>query len=111
MDAFVVSLLIAVNVMINVGGTFLLKFAATSGNVATGIMGCACYVFAAALFVLVVKEQPLSLIAVVTSMLALLASVAIGVLVFKEAIAPIHMIGIALALGAVVLISLPVKTG
>lgn len=111
MDAFVLSLLIAANVLINLGGVFLLKFAAVNGHVIAGIMGCTCYVFAAALYVLIVKEQPLSQVAVITSVLSMLAAVAIGALVFNETISSTHTVAIALALVAVVLIALPVKSG
>jgi len=110
MDTLLTSSLILMNVMINVGGTYLLKQAAASGNPICGILGCVCYVLAAALFVSVVKEQPLALVAVSTSVLSLAASIMIGVFVFKESLSWIAILGVVLALISVVLISLPVGT-
>lgn len=107
MNVWIVSSLVAANVLINVTGTVLIKHAAVNANPIAAIAGVACYSMAASLFVAMAAEQPLHWLAVTTSVLSLVAISLIGVLVYDENLAPLHLAGIAFALIAVALISTP----
>jgi len=110
MNNITLTFLLMLNVFINVGGTFLLKQAAVSANAMMVALGCGCYVFGAAVFVVLLQNQSLAVMGVVTSIMGLVSVVLIGVLVFGETLNLVQWLGIACASVAVVLISFPPLT-
>lgn len=95
---------------INVAGNTLLKYAGESGTVAAATVGCACYCAGAAGFLFLAKLNGLAVTAVATALMSLLATVAVGMLFFGESLSERQIVGIGLAVLAVILVSLPTSS-
>ena len=100
--------LLIINVMLNIGGTYLLRLAVADGFASYAVLGAGCYTIASALFVFLLQQnQQLAVLGTITSILGLIAVVLIGRYIFSEPLLPIQWIGIGTAIASVVLISFP----
>ncbi len=95
---------------ISVAGNMLLKYASESGAAAVAAMGCACWCIAATGFLVLAKSNGLAVTAVATALMGLLATAAVGVLFFGESLSERQMVGIGMAVLAVILVSLPTSS-
>ena len=84
-----------------------LKAAAASENAALAIVGAACWTLGAAVFVQLLKTNDLAIIAVLTASIGIVATVCFGVFAFGETLSIRQVIGIAVAMIGVVVISWP----
>lgn len=92
---------------INVLGNTLLKLAGESGTVVVATVGCACWCAGAAGFLTLARMNGLAVAGVATALMSLLATVAVGVLLFGESLSARQLVGIGAAVLGVILISLP----
>ena len=95
---------------INVAGSTLLKYAGESGTIAAATVGCACYCVGAAGFLFLATLNGLAVTAVATALMSLLATVVVGMLFFGESLSELQMVGIGMAVLAVILVSLPTSS-
>lgn len=106
LELSVVGLLIG-TVGINVAGSILLKSAAAASSAFLAAAGCACFVIGAALYINLLAQRDLGVLAVITSSLGLVAVVLYSAVVLQEVITARMWVGIAITLIGMVVISLP----
>lgn len=98
--------ILAINTAASVGGSSLLKLAASTGNLVYVSLGCACWAISATTFLTLAKEQELGVIAVVTSAMALLTVNAVGILFFGEVLSLKKALGLTCLITGMVLVVL-----
>ena len=94
------------NVATSLCGAVALKHAVTVGSVVWSLVAAACWIGTAICMALLLEAKPMIWIALASSSLSVLGSVAIGFLVFGEDLLPMHIVGLVLVLAALVVTSL-----
>lgn len=104
--------LLIFNAIVNTAGTIALKVAASSLSPALAVIGIGLYAAGAAAFIALLQlNQPLAVLAVVTSALGLLSVISIDVIWFSTGLSRNQWIGIGLTVLGIMLVSLPDSTG
>ncbi|MEM7529673.1 MAG: hypothetical protein AAF416_18725 [Pseudomonadota bacterium] len=89
-------------------GTAALKKGADTGLIDWILVGCGCYLAGAGLYVAILRAGDVGTWAVITSLVQIVTMVLLGRFVFGEAMSWVQVAGVALALGALVLMTMPV---
>lgn len=98
-------LILFIEILMTVGGQYKIKIAQSFFG-PDFIIGCVLYVLSFALWIYLLKNNPLSVIIPLAVALTIVMSLIVGVVFLKESVNLIQIIGIVLIIGGVSLVSI-----